>query len=106
MSVTPATEMRRWVGKFVLFLAFVWVVVLIAGIAGAFQGAEFPLLNVLVALIPGCAFVPASYFSLQLHRTDDKAVLDRIWPKALVYGIAGMVLLIGGAYGLYEMGRA
>nr|WP_221383001.1 hypothetical protein [Actinoplanes polyasparticus] len=103
MAVTAATQIRRWIGTLVLFLVFVWVVVLIAGIAGAFQGARFPLLNVMVALIPGCAFVPAAFFSIQLHRTDDTVTLDRIWSKALVYGIAGTILLIGGAYGLYAM---
>lgn len=101
MSVTAGTEMRRWVGSLVLFLTFVWVIVLIVGVAGAFHGADIPLLNIAIALLPGCAFVPAAYYSVRLHRSDDKATIDRLWPKALVYGIAGMVLLIGGAYGLY-----
>lgn len=104
MSTSAATEMRRWVGKVVLFLAFTWVVVLIAGVSGALRGADLPLLNIAIALVPGCAFVPAAYYSVQLHRVDDRGTLDRLWPKAVIYGVAGMILLFGGAYGLYRMG--
>lgn len=38
MSVSAVTEMPRWVGKLMLFVAFVWVVVLIAVVSGALEG--------------------------------------------------------------------
>src|SRR4051794_24454194 len=106
MSVTAATELRRWVGKLVLFLAFTWVIVLISGVSGALRGADIPLLNAIIFLLPGLAFGPAAYFAVQLHRTEDKATLDQLWPKALVYGVTGLVLLFGGAYVLYQMSDA
>jgi hypothetical protein len=106
-SVTQtAIESRRLVGKVVLFLALCWVVVLIAGVAGAARGASYPPLNIAFALLPGCAFVPAAYFAVRLHRTADPAQLRQIWPKALIYGVAGTVLLFGSAYAIFQAGRS
>ncbi|GID98019.1 hypothetical protein ACFQFC_15830 [Amorphoplanes digitatis] len=99
-----AVELRRLVGKFVLFFVGCWLIVLVAGVAGALRGASVEPLRFAILLIPGCAFVPAAYYAVGLHRSDDPGQLDRIWPKAIVYGLAGLVLLFGTAYGLYEMG--
>lgn len=96
-----AIEFRRWVGKLVLFLTLCWVVVLVSLVSGAARGASIPPLNAVLALLPGCAFVPAAYFAVQLHRTTDAVQLGRLWPKTLVYGIAGLVLLFSGAYAVY-----
>jgi hypothetical protein len=104
--VGPAIELRRLVGKFVLFLALCWLVLLIAGVAGAGGGASYKPLNVAMAVLPGVAFVPAAYFAVRLHLTSDREQLDRIWPRTLVYGIAGLALLFGGTYAIYQMGRA
>jgi hypothetical protein len=82
------------------------VVVLIAGLAGAARGASFEPLNVAMALIPGCAFVPSAYFAVRLHLTSDPGEISRLWPKTLVYGAAGLVLLIGAAYALYAAGTS
>ncbi|MEU8610604.1 hypothetical protein AB0C29_21710 [Actinoplanes sp. NPDC048791] len=101
-----AIEMRRWVGKLVLFLTLCWVIVLASLVGGAARGASIPPLNVALALLPGCAFVPAAYFAVQLHRTADAARIDRLWPKTLVYGIAGLVLLFGSAYAVYAGGQS
>lgn len=99
-----ALEVRRLVGKVVLFLVLCWVVVLIAGVAGAAQGASFEPLNVVLAILPGCAFVPAAYFAVRLHTTTNPAQVSRLWPKTLVYGTAGVLLLIGAAYAIYAGG--
>ena len=101
-----AIEIRRWSGKLVLFLALCWVVVLIALLSGAARGASVPPLNIALALLPGCAFVPATYFAVQLHRTADAEQIGRLWPKTVVYGIAGLVLLFGGAYAVYAGGQS
>ena len=101
-----ALAMRRWVGKVVLFLTLCWVVVLIAGIAGAAQGATFKPLNVAFALIPGCAFVPAAYYAVRLHTRSDAEYVNSIWPKALVFGVAGLVLLFGASYAIYAGGQS
>lgn len=97
---------RRLVGKFVLFLVLCWVVVLISGVAGAFRGASFEALNVVLAILPGLAFVPAAYFAVRLHMTADPGQVNRLWPRSLILGIAGLVLLFGAAYGIYQAGQS
>jgi len=87
----------------VLFLTLCWVVLLVAGVAGAAQGSSYKPLNIVMALLPGGAFVPAAYFAVRLHLTSDREQLDRAWPKTLVYGVAGVALLVGGAYAVYQM---
>ncbi|NMO55204.1 hypothetical protein HH310_28970 [Actinoplanes sp. TBRC 11911] len=101
-----ALEVRRLVGKVVLFLVLCWVVVLIAGVAGAAGGASFDPLNVALAVLPGCAFVPAAYFAVRLHTTTDPVQAGRLWPKTLVCGAAGVLLLAGAAYALYAGGQS
>lgn len=93
-----AIEARRLIGKVVLFLALCWLVVLIAGVSGALQGASFKPMNVALAIIPGVAFLPAAFYSVQLHRTSDATQITRLWPKALVFGTVGLALLVGAAY--------
>lgn len=100
-----AVELRRLVGKVVLFLAGCWLMVLVAGVSGGLRGASVEPWRFIILLIPGCAFVPATYYAIGLHRTSDPGQLDRIWPKAIVYGMAGLVLLFGTAYSLYQMDR-
>jgi hypothetical protein len=53
----PATEMRRLVGKFALLLAFVYVLVLMAGVFRAVRGPELPALGWVLFLVPGAALV-------------------------------------------------
>lgn len=98
-----AVELRRLVGKLVLFLAGCWLIVLVSGVAGALRGASVEPLYFAFLLIPGCAFVPAAYYAVGLHRTADPVQLDRIWPKAIVYGVAGLILLFGAGYDLRIM---
>lgn len=100
-----AVQGRRLAGKMVLFLVLCWLVVLISGVAGATRGVSFEPLNILVAVLPGVAFVPAAYFAVRLHLTSERAELDRLWPRTLVYGVAGLVLLFGAAYAVYRMGQ-
>ncbi|MFC7278570.1 hypothetical protein ACFQS1_31715 [Paractinoplanes rhizophilus] len=98
-----AIEIRRWFGKVALLLAGLWVVVLVALVAGIAQGGSVPVLNLVLGVLPAVAFVPATYFAIGLHRTDDPEQINKFWPWALGLAIAGMVLLIGSAYGLYRV---
>jgi hypothetical protein len=102
----PAIEARRLVGKFVLFFALCWLLVLVAGVIGALRGPKLDPLAFAMFLIPGCAFMPGAYYAVKLHRSADLAELNRLWPAAVVYGVAGLVLLIGTGYALYAMGRS
>ena len=101
-----AVGARRLVGKVVFFLALCWLVVLIAGVAGAVRGASLDPFNFAIMLIPGCAFAPAAHFAIKLHTTANPERLNQLWLKALIYGGAGLVLLFGAGYGLYQAGQA
>lgn len=101
-----AIQGRRLIGKLILFLTGCWLIVLVAAVAGAFRGASVEPLNFAIMLIPGCALVPAAYFAIGLFRTTDPAQMNRLVPKAIVYGVSGLVLLISTAYALYEMSRS
>lgn len=101
-----ALEIRRWAGKLVLFLTLCWLIVLIAGVAGGMRGASAPALNFVIMLIPGCAFVPGALLAIQLHRTSDPHRVDQLWRRSAILGVAGLVLLIGAGYALYEMGQS
>jgi hypothetical protein len=91
-----SSEARRLVGKLVLFLAGCWVLVLAGSAFQPFDPLRFPLF-----LIPGCAFVPAAYFAIRLHRDPDSG---SVWRQMVIYAIAGVVLMIGSGNALYQMG--
>lgn len=101
-----ALEARRLGGKFVLFFVLCWVVVLISGISGAARGTSYEALNVVIALLPGLAFVPAGYYAVRLHTTSDADQVTRIWPRTLILGILGLVLLFAATYGIYVAGQS
>lgn len=105
-SDDPATGLRRVAGKLGLFLVGCWLVVLIAAVAGALRGAQVDPLSFVIVLIPGCALVPAAYFAVGMLRTTDPQRVGQLWPKAVGYGAAGLVLLVGAGYSLYQMGRS
>jgi hypothetical protein len=105
MTVT-AIEAQRLVGKCVLFLAPCWIMAPVAGIVGATRGTQRDPLILALFLIRGCAFVPAAYYCVQLHRYHDAADLNHVWPKVVVYGVAGLVLLAGTAYSVFAAGRS
>lgn len=89
-----------------LFLTGCWLVVLVAGVAGALRGATADPLNFAIMLIPGCALLPATNFAVGMLRTTDPQRMGRLWPKTVVFAVAGLVLLVGAGYGLYQMVRS
>ena len=96
-------ELRRIVGKLVLLLAGAWVLVLVGGIGGAARGASLPAFNLAIFLTPGCAFVPATFYAIKLHTTTDPELSRQYMSKTLIYGVAGLVLLLVAMYGLFRM---
>ncbi|MEV6847409.1 hypothetical protein [Actinoplanes sp. NPDC051411] len=84
MSISP--DARRLIAKLVLLLAVIWMLFLAAGFRGPFDPARFPLF-----LIPGCAFVPAAYYAIRLHRGDRA---DRSWHFMAIYAVAGIIMMI------------
>jgi hypothetical protein len=79
------------------------MVVLGAAVAAFLRGVSVEPLNFAIMLVPGCAFAPASYFAIGLFRTTDPAQLNKLAPKAIVYGVSGLALLISTGYVLCEM---
>jgi low temperature requirement protein LtrA len=90
MSLSP--EPRRPIARLVLLLAVIWILFLAAGFRGPFDPARFPLF-----LIPGCAFVPAVYYAIRLHRGDDS---DRSWHFMAIYAVAGVIMMIASGRAL------
>ena len=97
---------RRWVGKLVLLLGGVWALALVAVIGGAVHGAEIQALNVMVYLTPGCAFVPGAFYAIKLHRTSEPDRVTQAFHMAIIYGIAGAVLLVVAVSALSRMGQS
>jgi hypothetical protein len=88
----PSPPARRVIAKLVLFLAGVWVLFLAKGSTEPFDPIRLPLY-----LIPGCAFVPAAWYAIRLHRHDHST---RSWNLLVVYAVAGVVLMIASGAGL------
>lgn len=51
----PAMELRRVVGKFALLIAFVYVLALVAAVAGLAKGTSTPVLGYAFLLLPAVA---------------------------------------------------
>ena len=100
-----AIEMRRFAGKLVMFFAGCYVLVFLGAIVSVSRGTSVPALNWVVILVPAGAFGPATYYAVKLHTTKNPERLRAYWPRTLVYGLAGLVLLFSGAYSLYQAGR-
>ncbi len=101
----PALRLRKVVGKFVLVLAGVWVMIVIAVVATLSQddGSSIPALNWILALLPGCALVPGAILSVRLVRSDDQARIKDLWVKSAIYGVAGVAIGIGSFIALAQM---
>jgi hypothetical protein len=91
--MSPSPDARRLIAKLVLLLTGIWVLFLVAGIAVA--PVRFALF-----LIPGCAFVPAAYYAVLVHRD---AASDRSWKFLIIYAIAGIVLMITSGDALHRL---
>lgn len=89
-----ATEMRRLVGKFALLLAFIYVLVLMAGAFRAVRGPELPALGWALFLLPGVAFVPAVMEAVRLHRTSDPERMMALWRRCALFTVIGVALVV------------
>jgi hypothetical protein len=100
----PATEMRRLVGKLALLSAFIYVLVLMAGVFRAVRGPELPTFGWVLFLLPGAAFVPAVLDAVRLHRTSDPERMTALWRRCALYSAIGVVLVISTVVGVSKMG--
>jgi len=102
----PATEMRRLVGKFALLFAFIYVLVLMAGVFRAVRGPELPALGWVLFLLPGAAFVPAVMDAVRLHRTSDPERMTALWRRCALYSVIGVVLVVSTVASISKMGAS
>ena len=88
-----AIRLRRLVGKFVLLLASVWLMILIAVVVALAQGdVEIPALNWVTVLLPGCALVPGAYLSIKLLRSQKIEQINDLWVRSGIYGAFGLLI--------------
>jgi hypothetical protein len=90
----PALRLRKVVGKFVLLLAGVWVMVLIASMVSATQpgSVDVPVFNWVMAVGPGFALLPGAYASVKLLRSQDADEIKSRSVMSAIYGAAGLII--------------
>jgi hypothetical protein len=90
---SPGTDARRALGKLALFLAGVWALLLVIGIAVAAQGTlNIPVITWPLLIVPGFAFAPAAFYVIKLHQTEDTIMEKSLLGKAWSYAAAGLAL--------------
>jgi hypothetical protein len=96
--VDPLLEMRRLAGKFALFLAGCYALVLGSMIIGVFIGGPIPLFEWFLMPIPAAAFVPAVMDAVKLHRTTEPDRLKMLWRRSLGFAVVGTAVLFAIAF--------
>jgi hypothetical protein len=87
----PALRLRKLVGKFVLLLAGVWFMILIAvGVALAQGNVKIPALNIATVLLPGCALVPGAYLSVKFLRSESAEQINNLWVWKSIGEMSGL----------------
>jgi hypothetical protein len=99
-----ATEMRRLVGKFALLLAFVYLLVVMAGVFRAVRGPDLPAIGFALFLLPAAAFVPAVMDAVRLHRTSDPERMITLWRRCALYTVIGVMLIVASVVAVSKMG--
>lgn len=84
-------------GSFALLLAAVYGLLLVVGVSDLVRGVTHPVSVWLLLLTPASACAPAVVAGVRLHRTKDREVMRRLWPKALLSAGAGMALTVAAA---------
>jgi hypothetical protein len=70
-----------------------WALLLIIGLVVAAQGSlDIPAITWPLLIVPGFAFVPAAYYAIKLHQTEDPAAEKPLLGKAGLYALIGLVL--------------
>lgn len=92
--VSPKLEMRRSAGKLAVFLAGVYLLVLLSLVVSTATGKPIPLIGWPIALVPGAAFVYSSVDAVKLHQTTDEDDSKKQWRRSLSYAAIGSALLI------------
>jgi hypothetical protein len=86
--------MRRLAGKFAVFLAGVYLLVVFAAMVDAYSHRDIPVWEWPLLALPALAFAPSVLDAFRLHRTSDTARMKALWPRCLALAGIGTVLLI------------
>src|SRR5690242_17743270 len=97
--------MRRLAGKFALFLAGVYGLVVVGAITQLVRGVGHSVWFWSFLVVPAAAFGPAVLAAVRLHRTEEPSVVARLWRESLLYGVAGTALLVAAAVAVHRMER-
>jgi hypothetical protein len=95
--VDPLLEMRRLAGKFALFLAGCYALVVGSMVIGVLMGGRIPLFEWFLMPIPAAAFVPSVMDAVKLHRTADPDRLKTLWRRSLGLAVIGTAVLFAVA---------
>ncbi|MEU4562360.1 hypothetical protein AB0F72_28585 [Actinoplanes sp. NPDC023936] len=90
-------EFQRLVGKFALFFAFLYFLMILGGVITVVGGDSVPWPTVLGTVLAGFAFVPAVVDAVNLHRTSDQQRLAMLWRRCGLFAAAGVAVMIGTA---------
>ncbi len=95
--------MPRLVGKIACLLTFVYIMILISGVARLVRGIETNPVVWALFLLPAAAFVPAAADGVKLHRTADPGKIKTLWRHCALYTAIALALLIATAYSIIEV---
>jgi hypothetical protein len=95
--IDPVLEMRRLAGKFALFLAGVYALVMYVTIVSVSHGNPLPVLEWVLLPLPALAFVPSVVDAVRLHRTKEPAKMKVLWRRSLALAVLGTVVLFAEA---------
>ncbi|MBB2940536.1 putative membrane protein [Actinoplanes lutulentus] len=90
-------EFQRLVGKFSLFFAFIYFLMIVGSIVTVVDGDKVPVLTWVGIVLAGIVFVPAVMDAVRLHRTSDQQRLAALWRRCALLTLAGLVVMIATA---------
>jgi hypothetical protein len=103
--IDPVLEMRRLAGKFALFLAGAYALVVYVGMLRVWHGTHLPTLEWVLLPVPALAFVPSVVDAVRLHRTKEPARMKVLWRRSLALAVLGTVALFAEALLFDRMNR-
>ncbi|MEU4562913.1 hypothetical protein AB0F72_31420 [Actinoplanes sp. NPDC023936] len=87
-------EFQRLVGKFALFFAFIYLLMIVGSVVTIADGDSVPVLTWVGILLAGLVFTPAVIDAVRLHRTADPQRLAALWRRSGLLTLAGVAVMI------------
>jgi hypothetical protein len=106
VSARGGSALQQNVAQIVLAPAIGWAMILLVVVSALFRGATPPLINLLVILVPGFAYVPGIYFAIRLRRASSRDESSETLRKVLLLAGAGLALFVGAAVVIFATGES